>query len=239
MKNSQLAILALAVIGSAFVLGRGFKNFRPQGTITVKGLAEVPYKASLAQWSLSVGAWGANYKEALNHVAQESLVLEKFLRERGFEFSRNPVSVNTNYEEYIDDKGETRSRPKGYNGNYSYMVISKDLDKVQKAWDEIQQLRAENSHVDFERPSYLIDGLEKVKLELITKATLDAKTRAEEFVKSSDAEVGAMKRASQGSFSIYAPNSTGDSDDYGGSYDTSTIDKVVRLVVTVEYAVNN
>lgn len=240
MKNTTAAlVLAVALVASAFVLGKGFKNFRPQGSITVKGLAEVPYKATLAEWDLGVQVWGEDYKKALDLADEKSKVLEAFLRERGFEFTRNPVVVSVHTESYEDEKGETKYRSNGYDGSYSYVVSSKDLDKVQKTWDEIQLLRADNSFVTFDRPNYLIDGLEKVKLELIAQATKDAHGRAEQFVKSSNGKVGAMKTASQGSFSINAPNKSDDDSDYGGSYDKSTIDKVIRLVVTVEYAVSN
>lgn len=240
MKNIGAAlVLAVAIVSSAYVLGKGFKNFRPQGSITVKGLAEVPYKATLAEWNLSVQVWGEDYKKALDAADEKSKVLEGFLRERGFEFTRNPVSVSTNYEDYKDEKGEVHQRANGYNGSYDYVVSSKDLAKVQKTWDEIQLLKADNSFIGFDRPNYLIDGLEKVKLDLIAQATKDARSRAEQFVKSSNGTVGNMKTASQGSFSINAPNKTDDDSDYGGSYDKSTIDKVIRLVVTVEYAVSN
>ena len=48
-----------------------------------------------------------------------------------------------------------------------------------------------------------------------------------------------MKSASQGSFDIQSTTPSDDADsDYGGGYDTSTIDKNVRLVVTIQYQIN-
>lgn len=63
--------------------------------------------------------------------------------------------------------------------------------------------------------------------------------RAEEFAKTGNAKVGAMQSASQGSFDIQSPNpSSEDNSDYGGSYDTSTVEKNVRLVVTIQYGID-
>jgi len=65
-----------------------------------------------------------------------------------------------------------------------------------------------------------------------------AHVRAEEFAKTSNVKVGVLKSASQGPFYIQAPNpDADDSSDYTGSYDTSTIEKKARLVVTIEYAI--
>ena len=46
-----------------------------------------------------------------------------------------------------------------------------------------------------------------------------------------------MRSASQGSFNIYADSGSSGDDEYGGSYDKTTIGKQVRLVVTIEYAI--
>ena len=53
----------------------------------------------------------------------------------------------------------------------------------------------------------------------------------------SGGKVGAMRSASQGSFNIYADSGSSGDDEYGGSYDKTTIGKQVRLVVTIEYAI--
>ena len=60
--------------------------------------------------------------------------------------------------------------------------------------------------------------------------------RAAEFAKTGG-KVGAMRSASQGSFNIYADTGSSEDDEYGGSYDKSTVGKQVRLVVTIEYGI--
>jgi hypothetical protein len=59
--------------------------------------------------------------------------------------------------------------------------------------------------------------------------------RAEELAKNSGSEVGKLKYASQGVFQITPVNST-DVSDYG-IYDTTTIEKSIKAVVTIEYSI--
>ena len=50
---------------------------------------------------------------------------------------------------------------------------------------------------------------------------------------------GMMRSASQGAFNILSATSTDNDDsDYGGTYNKDTIDKKVRLVVTIEYGID-
>ena len=112
------------------------------------------------------------------------------------------------------------------------------LDLLQKALTNIHQLVSNNQDISFGEPNYYLENLEQIKRELISKATQDAHVRAEEFAKTSNVKVGVLKSASQGPFYIQAPNpDADDSSDYTGSYDTSTIEKKARLVVTIEYAI--
>ena len=82
--------------------------------------------------------------------------------------------------------------------------------------------------------------MESIKRKLISQATQDALVRAEKFAKTGKMKVGAMKSASQGSFDIQSTTTSDDvNSDYGGGYDTTTIDKKVRLVVTIQYQIND
>lgn len=83
----------------------------------------------------------------------------------------------------------------------------------------------------------MVSNLEEIKMSLIANATQNAYLRANEFAKVGSVKVGAMRSASQGAFYIL-PESGSDSDsDYGGAYDKTTINKIARVVVTINYAI--
>lgn len=245
-KSTYLAIfgviLAVGLMASAFILGHQFKNLQQTGVITVKGLAEAEHKATVGSWRLAIYGWGATYADAMQANQHNLNQAVKFLTEQGFEAKDreiNEISVSENREYYTDEFGKERSRQNGYNAYRAIVISTKELDKLQKALSKIQYLRAENQAIDFDSPNYYLENLEAIKRDLIAKATQDAYVRAEEFAKTSNVKVGLLKSASQGSFDIKSTNlTTDDSSDYGGSYDTSSIDKKVRLVVTIQYAIN-
>ena len=233
--------LALGLIAAAFVLGMQFKNFRQPGTITVKGLSEKGYQANNAAWQTSVAVHGDTYKEALDGLEKTRPALIKFLQKQGFSSQEiqilNPV-VDPHYVQVHSENGSSRQVQDGFDGEQKIMVKTQNLVTVQKANQAILSLRAVNETIRFEQPEYLIGNLEEIKHALINQATEDAYKRAQEFSKNSGGKVGVMRSASQGSFNIYADSGSAESADYGGVYDKSTVGKLVRLVVTIEYGID-
>ena len=234
-------ILALGLIAAAFVLGTQFKNLKQSGTITVKGLAEAPYKANLAQIQMGVSAWGQDYAGALANGKNDFKALQQFVASKGFSVSSQnvtPISVEPYNEDYVDEQGQTRTRQNGYKATQTLSISSQELNKITNMLAQVQNYRISHESVTFEKPQYLLNDLEKIKHDLIAKATDDANKRAEEFAKTGHAKVGVMRSASQGSFIILdAHNPDTDDSDYGGTYDKDGVDKLVRLVVTIDYAI--
>ncbi len=244
-KKSTLAIfgliLALGLMASAFIMGTQFKNLRQTGTITVKGVAEAEHKSSYGTWRIAVNSWGATYDAAMKNNQVNLNIAVKFLEQQGFlaeERSITHLDVSPYNEPYRNEKGEREYRQNGYTATRYIHLTTQDLTRIERGMVSIQQLRAENQNIDFREPEYYLDDLQTIKRNLIANATQDAYIRAEEFAKTSKVTVGKLKSASQGAFDIRSdrPDDEGDSD-YGGSYSTSTINKKVRLVVTIEYAI--
>jgi hypothetical protein len=75
-------------------------------------------------------------------------------------------------------------------------------------------------------------------MSLIGAAMQNSRVRAAEFAKNGDVEVGAMRSASQGAFYILPAGANADVSDWGGTYDKSTVDKIARVVVTVDYRID-
>lgn len=235
-------ILSLGLVASAFILGHQFKNFRPSGVISVKGLAEVEHKATVATWPVVISSTGENYAEALkkNHLNFNQAV--QFLEKQGFsktDFEITDLTVSPYVVVTYDMHGNRREQQDGYTSKREIILSTKNLSQLQKAIEQSQLVSAENQDIYFTAPKYYLEQLEVIKRDLIAQATEDAYARAEQFAKTSKARVGALRSASQGSFDIKSarPDSE-DNSDYGGGYDTTTIEKKVRLVVTIEYAID-
>ncbi|MDO5687219.1 MAG: SIMPL domain-containing protein [Neisseria sp.] len=233
-------ILAAGLVLAAGFLGTQLKNLRQPGEITVKGLAEENHRADTAEWQVGVALQYPSYADAVAGLQRELPSVLDFLRQQGFdeqEIAVGSPNIGTHYDEVYENE-RYRQVANGFDAQQYVMVTTRDLDKLQKANNAILELRARSEYVRFEAPQYLLSNLEQIKHELIAKATADAHRRAQEFAKSGDAKVTAMRSASQGAFNILSNNISNEGDDnYGGQYDKSTVEKRVRLVVTIRYGV--
>ncbi len=232
-------LLALGMSASAFILGvQAKKAASGQQSISVKGLAEKPISADSAEWLVSVNVWAENYADGLKQLQTQRPVLEDFLIKQGLrkeDFHMSGEVINPHFAEEPLPNGSFRSVQKGFDASVSITVRTKEIAKVVAANKAFLELKAEGHPFDNAAPSFLVSGLEEVKMSLISAATDNARKRAEEFVKRDGVKVGLMRSASQGAFYILAAGGNSDTDDYGGVYDKTTIDKTARVVVTIVY----
>ena len=86
-------------------------------------------------------------------------------------------------------------------------------------------------------PEFFVSSLEDVKRQLLTLATENGKQRAEILATNSGERLGSLVSARQGVIQITKKNSSQTSS--YGIYDTETIEKVVKLVVTLEFEISS
>jgi hypothetical protein len=235
-------LFSVALVLAAFVLGYQVKQVGGgHQAISVKGLAEKTVKADSAEWTVGLQAQGATLADALAKLRRERPALDEFLAKAGFKpdaIIEANEDTEPNYEQVEGRNGMTRSVQVGFIARQNLVVRTQDLAAVEQAARAIVQFEAEGHPVRYFQPSFLVSNLEEVKMSLIGAATRNAHTRAEEFAKNGGVKVGAMRSASQGAFYILAATADSDVSDYGGVYDKTTVDKIARVVVTVDYAIN-
>lgn len=244
-KQSTLAmtilgiLLAIGMSSAAFILGvQAKKAASGQQSITVKGLAVKDVKADNAEWTVTISVNEPTFAEALNKLRAERPALDAFLIKEGLDKSswqEGGESVTAHTETIYLPQGGTKTEQHGYDATQSIVVASKDLPKVVMASKNILALQAEGRPFTSTAPLYLVSNLEDIKMSLIAAATENARKRAEEFVKQDKVKVGVMRSASQGAFYILAPGGNSETDDYGGTYDKTTINKLAKVVVTIVY----
>ena len=234
-------LLAVGLMLGAYILGAQTRHIgSAKQSITVKGLAEQPVKATRAAWNITVNSHAATQQEALSLLRRDRAALDKFLAEYGFNDADNgktaeSIEPNMVYENYGNGRGGNVQR--GYNGQQTLTVKTDDLAKVQEARAKIVEFKADGHNVGNNSLEFLVGNLDEIKLSLIGTATKNAKARAQEFAKNGDVKVGLMRAASQGTFDILSADGNNEEDTYGGNFDTSSINKIARVVVTIEYEI--
>ncbi|HRH23263.1 MAG TPA: SIMPL domain-containing protein [Candidatus Magasanikbacteria bacterium] len=125
--------------------------------------------------------------------------------------------------------------PRRYTVRQTVTVQSGDIENVTEVAKNIQTLVSVGSVVSTYSLEYLYSKLPELRVNLLSDAVKDAKTRAEKIAESSGSRVGALHAASQGVVQVMAPNSV-EVADYG-AYDTSSIEKEVMATVRASFGV--
>ena len=116
---------------------------------------------------------------------------------------------------------------------YSLRVRTGDARLVEKNLLKIYELSGRKMDISVSAPEYYISNPEQYKLELVDQASSAAAERARTAASRSGSKLGALMSARQGVIQITAPASN-DTSDYG-VYNTSSLQKVIRLVMTMEF----
>jgi len=205
-------------------------------SVVVKGLAEKPVSADRARWEIIVRGSGKTLPEAFAALRANRPVVQAFFREQGFADEQMETGRETFEPQYRTDKeGRPTREIAEYLASQNLLLASNEVKRVEKAVGQIVSLQEKGLSLEVMNPEYLVSTLEAVKMSLIGDATRNAHDRASEFAKTGEARVGSMKSANQGAFYILPAQGGSNDSEYGGTYDKSTIDKVARVVVTVEY----
>lgn len=109
-----------------------------------------------------------------------------------------------------------------------------DIALVRSLSEGVSALAGKGIPVNSNPPQYFYSKLGDLKLELLSLAAQDARTRAKLLVSGGGAKLGKVLSASQGVFQITPPLSS-ETSDYG-VYNTSSPEKLVTCVVTVQFA---
>jgi len=165
--------------------------------------------------------------------------LQSFFVEHGFKAENMQFGNKSSqpyYEEVNMGEGRINREFKGYMALQSLVINSRDIKKIEQAAKDAYILDEKGIAIE-QKPEYLVSNLEEIKMSLIANATKNAHSRANEFAKVGNVQVGMMRSASQGAFYILPESGSDDDSDYGGAYDKATINKIARVVVTINYAI--
>lgn len=218
--------LALGLALGGFLIARGLFAARAADRfVTVKGLAEQEVPADLALWPIVFTNHGDDLSRVQEQVEADAGRIRAFLTRYGFEEEALSLSAPR-----VTDNTGTMGREEAERTRYqvesTLTVRSGQIDEVRRAIEASGELVGAGVALirSWEYSTqYIFTGLEDIKPEMIAAATRDARSAAEQFAEDSGSEVGGIRRAQQGYFSIE------DRDTYSPEV------KKVRVVTTVEY----
>jgi hypothetical protein len=230
--------IALA-LGGAFAsqsVAKAIITSRSASSIKVKGSASIDLRADSARWVTTVTCRGTTLQAAYASLSKDMQRLQQFMTTNTFtetEAKTGPVASSTLMGK--DAKGNNTNKIEFYQLTQTMEVLSPKVEAVATAARNVTQLIQDGVDVASGQPAYLVSSLDSTKVDLLDKATRSAMERAETLARGSGSSVGALVSANQGVIQVVERGTTGSSD--YGEYDTRTIEKTLRAVVSLEYAV--
>lgn len=228
----EAAILAMAIV----VFGTFIKNSLDRYTdkervVTVKGLSEREVSADKVIWPLIYKELGNDPAEIYQRIEKKNAIVIDFLKKHGLsdsEITVNPPLVKDRFA----DSWSQENIVNRYVASSVIIVNSTQVDLARN----IMQNQAELMKIGIaliceeygnNTIKYEFTGLNGIKPEMVEESTRNARATAEKFAKDSDSELGKIRRATQGQFSITDRDNN-----------TPYI-KNVRVVSTIEYYIKD
>lgn len=237
-------IAGICAVLCAGILTNGLITFRKSvagGGITATGSASVDFESDEIVWRGSYSVHGSTPKAAYAAIKKDGDLVRAYLTENGVsqdEMVFSSVSISLAYTSAYDEEGKYVGEVEnGYDLTQSMTVSSSDLDKVENISRDITKLIESGVVLESDSPEYYYSKLDEMKLDLISKATANAKERIDLMAQGSGARTDKLLNASLGVFQITAANSGTESYGYGGSFDISSRFKTAYITVRLNYTI--
>ncbi len=229
MYNGLFIMIGLIIIG--FMLPYAVSSYRSfDRTVDVKGLCEKEVKADKVIWPITYKIMGNEIKSLYNQTDINNATIVEFLKSEGIEQSEITISVPKISDKFANEYGNN-DRAFRFISTNVITVCTDNVDAVLTLMSKqsvLMQKGIVTGGNNWESPvEFKYENLNAIKPEMIVEATKNAREAAEKFAKDSDSEIGKIKYANQGTFSITDRDSN-----------TPHIKKV-RVVTSVTYYLDN
>lgn len=227
--ETLLLSLGLAVLGLFVYLGLNSLGNRER-VVAVRGLAEREVKADRVIWPVVYKTTGNDLPALYGQLNDVSAKIRAFLVENGIP----ATDISTGAPEIVDlraDRYNTNRVADRYNVTLVTTVVTGKVDAARSLMSRMGELLKSGIAISANdygnQVQYEFNGLNAIKPAMIEEATHNARKAAEQFAKDSESELGKIKSASQGLFTV------SDRDSY------TPYVKRVRVVTTVNFYLGN
>lgn len=227
--ETLLLSLGLAVLGLFVYLGLNSLGNRER-VVAVRGLAEREVKADRVIWPVVYKTTGNDLPALYGQLNDVSAKIRTFLVENGIP----ATDISTGAPEIVDlraDRYNTNRVADRYNVTLVTTVVTGKVDAARSLMSRMGELLKSGIAISANdygnQVQYEFNGLNAIKPAMIEEATHNARKAAEQFAKDSESELGKIKSASQGLFTV------SDRDSY------TPYVKRVRVVTTVNFYLGN
>lgn len=212
MKTNYLSglFIAIGIIVFGILLKAGIDNFTgKERYVSVKGLCEMEVKADYVSWPIVISAVNNNIDLATSKIEKDKNTILSVLKSKGLKDDEIFISPTQMKDSYAQNYVDLKNIKYRYNLKSIITVATEKVDVV------LDLLKTQDSFIkkgiilnnDYGyQTKFKFNGLNKIKPEMIEKATKNARIAAIKFAEDSKSKLGKIKTANQGIFSIYDKN---------------------------------
>ncbi len=241
MKHLNAVIFGIAMVVSAYFLGNAYaERANPPQHISITGLGTENFSSDLIVWEGRFSTFNTNLKQAFEALKKDKELVKDYLTKKGIA-EENIIFKAVQTIEQRDNRYENGnfvgSDFRGYELNQEVQIESANVEKVESVSREITELLNQGVQFNSSPPRYYYTKLADLKIKMISKATEDARIRAENIAENSGSKLGDLISAKMGVFQITGQNSD-EAYSWGGVYNTASKKKTASITMRLEYKVN-
>ncbi|MGB5172770.1 MAG: SIMPL domain-containing protein [Eudoraea sp.] len=241
MKHLNAVIFGIAMVVSAYFLGNAYsERANPPQHISITGLGTENFSSDLIVWEGRFSTFNTNLKQAFEALKKDKELVKDYLTKKGIA-EENIIFKAVQTIEQRDNRYENGnfvgSDFRGYELNQEVQIESANVEKVEGVSREITELLNQGVQFNSSPPRYYYTKLADLKIKMISKATEDARIRAENIAENSGSKLGDLISAKMGVFQITGQNSD-EAYSWGGVYNTASKKKTASITMRLEYKVN-
>lgn len=241
MKHISSIIFGAAIVIAAYFLGNAYiKRANPPQIISVTGLGNENFTSDLIVWEGQFSANNKVLKSAFEELNIDKSVVKNYLVSKGIKENNiifNSVQTTELRDNKYDNGNYVGSIFRGYQLTQSIKIESPNVALIEQVSREITELLNKGVQFNSYPPRYYYTKLADLKIEMISKATEDARIRAEKIAENSGSTLGDLSSAKMGVFQITGQNS-GEDYSWGGAYNTTSKNKTASITMKLDYRVN-
>lgn len=239
-------LLSVSIGVSGWLLSEAlFEVGKPQRAVTVKGLVEKDVKSDFAVWAMRFRVADNDLNLAQSAIMTQRDTMLKFLKGQGLKDEEIDIGNLRVIDKQAQEYGDSQGAVNRFIIEMTVTVRSANVEVVSKAAansaDLVKQgivLSQDNSCDGGVR--FVYTKLNEIKPQMLAEATKNARKAAEQFANDSGSKVGVILKAYQGVFSINSRDRVAENmDGGGGCSETASVFKKVRVVTTVDYALED
>lgn len=241
MKYLVAIIFSIAIIMASFLLGNAYiKRAQPVGVISVTGSGSENFTSDLIVWEGQFVRVFPVLKQAYEDLNRDKETVRKYLIDKGIPSENivfNSVQTNEQRDNQYENGNYVGSIFKGYELIQSVKIESTNVELIESVSREITELLNKGVQFNSTPPRYYYTKIADLKIAMISKATEDARIRAEKIAENSGGKLGELNNASMGVFQITGQNS-GEDYSWGGVYNTQDKKKTASITMRLEYKID-